>query len=113
MIRSIYIPKDAPPRRDLPNDQIREAIKDPTGKLWVSLENATSVEQNLLLRDTFHFHPLAIEDCQNVGYQTPKVDEFDDQIFVIAQALQPGQSQVADEGLDHGRLSRHPAKNWT
>jgi len=59
------------------------------GFLWVSLENAPTSEINHVLDDIFHFHHLAIEDCQSPGYQTSKIDDFSDYIFIIAHAILP------------------------
>lgn len=36
------------------------------------------------LRETFHFHPLDIEDCKSVN-QRPKIDIYDDYYFLILQ----------------------------
>jgi len=56
--------------------------------VWVSLENPDDAEM-AVLSDVFQFHPLAIEDCQNVGYQPPKVDDFGSYIFLIVHAIHP------------------------
>jgi len=66
-----------------------QALQDPAGLLWVSLEETNTAEVNAILRDVFHFHPLAIEDCLSDGYQAPKVDIFSDYLFIIVHALQP------------------------
>jgi magnesium transporter len=95
MIRSIFCPKNAPRQIDLPLDQIAQALQDPEGLLWVSLEQPADEEIQTILGDTFHFHPLAIEDCLSDGYQAPKVDIFNDYLFIIAHALKP------DFPLDH------------
>lgn len=68
---------------------------DPDNLLWVSLENASDSEINLALDQTFHFHPLAIEDCLSDEYQTAKVDDYKDYIFIIVNALKP-QKEIHD-----------------
>ena len=62
-----------------------------TGFLWVSLEAATEEEILLILRDTFKFHPLTIEDCQSVGYQVAKLDDFISYVFIIVHAIKSTQ----------------------
>ncbi len=57
--------------------------------LWVSLEKSDNDEIESVLSGKFQFHPLTIEDCQSIGYQTPKVDDFDSYIFIIANAIRP------------------------
>jgi magnesium transporter len=89
MIRSLYCPKIGPRRFNLTPTEMAQALDDPDGLLWVSLEQPTEVEIQSILHDTFHFHPLAIEDCQSAGYQTPKVDNFDAYLFIITHALRP------------------------
>jgi magnesium transporter len=89
MIRSIFCPKNAPRQFDLSPEQMAHALQDPEGLLWVSMEETNEAEVNAVLRDVFHFHPLAIEDCLSDGYQAPKVDIFSDYLFIIVHALQP------------------------
>lgn len=67
---------------------MKAALAQPEELLWVSLEHPDASEFSLL-RDVFHFHPLAIEDCQSSGYQPPKVDDFGAYIFMIVHAIQP------------------------
>jgi magnesium transporter len=95
MIRSIFCPKDAPRQFNLSPDQMAQALQNPEGLLWVSLEQPTEEEIRVVLQDVFHFHPLAIEDCISDDYQAPKVDVFGKYLFIIVHALQP------DFPLDH------------
>lgn len=90
MIRSIFCSPNQPPLTDLSLEQIAEALARKEGLLWVSLEQPSEQEFAAVLNDTFHFHPLVIEDCQSVGYQAPKVDIFSDYLFLILHALKPG-----------------------
>lgn len=48
---------------------------------WRHLTNPTEEDFDFL-RDTFHFHPLDIEDCKSVN-QRPKIDIYDDYYFLI------------------------------
>ncbi|MEA4906603.1 MAG: magnesium/cobalt transporter CorA [Chloroflexi bacterium] len=89
MIRSIYVPKGGPARSHLSQEELTVALQDQEGLLWVSLEHPREEETQSVLRDLFHFHPLAIEDCLSQGYQAPKVDDFGPYIFIISHAIQP------------------------
>jgi magnesium transporter len=95
MIHSVYYPKNGPRRFDPGLMEMTQALQDPEGLLWVSLEQPTEAEIQTVLADTFHFHPLAIEDCLSDGYQAPKVDIFSNHLFIIVHALLP------DFPLDH------------
>jgi magnesium transporter len=88
MIRSIYFPsKDTPPLRDLSHADLVSSLQNQNGLLWVSLEDLSDDEAHEILAGIFQFHPLAIEDCISVGYQTPKIDDFGSYIFLITHAI--------------------------
>src|SRR6266481_3109430 len=55
------------------------------GLFWVDLESPTGDEFNLL-HEVFDFHPLAVEDAMR-PHQRPKVDEFDDYFFLVADEV--------------------------
>jgi magnesium transporter len=46
----------------------------------------------------FELHPLAIEDARH-GHQRPKIEEYDDDLFVVAHAL-----ETAGEEIQAGEL---------
>jgi len=87
MIRSLYFPQKGTLQWDLPADSLRTALTDPDGLLWISLEQPSADEIKTILADMFHFHPLAIEDTQSQGYQTPKVDDYGEYLFMVILAL--------------------------
>ncbi|OQY48739.1 MAG: magnesium and cobalt transport protein CorA [Anaerolineaceae bacterium 4572_78] len=90
MIHSLFYQKDGTIRRNLTLIEIEQAYKSSEGVLWVSLEDPIAEEIHGLLHDIFQFHPLTIEDCENIGYQAPKIDVFGDYLFLIMHAIQPG-----------------------
>lgn len=57
----------------------------PDELLWVDLEVPTKEEEKILT-DCFHFHPLAVEDCLSPS-QFPKIDVYDSYIFVVAHGI--------------------------
>lgn len=87
MIRIIYFPPTEAPSFDHTLDEIENLVNHPGAFVWVSLEKTTPEEVNRVLADTFHFHPLSVEDCVSSGYQPPKVDDFGTYIFLILHAL--------------------------
>lgn len=107
MIRSVYYSNSNPPKYNLTPDEIQTVVGNDAGLLWVSLENPSDSEINTILRDTFHFHPLAIEDSLSTGYQTPKIDDFGGYLFVIAHALGPDMQK-----LDTVELNSFLGKNY-
>jgi magnesium transporter len=100
MIRSLYYSPDDTLQFDLQPADIAQLQHAPGGILWVSLEQPTDEEVQTILRDTFHFHHLAIDDCLSHNYQPPKVDDFGDYIFIIVHALRPDCDLDLDTELD-------------
>ncbi len=92
MIRSIYFAPNNTIQLNLQLEEISTLILQPSGLLWVSLEQPSQEEFWTILQDTFKFHPLAIEDCQSTGYQTPKIDDFGQYLFIIVHAISPQQN---------------------
>jgi magnesium transporter len=60
-------------------------LKNEAVLLWVDITNCTD-EEALILRDVFHFHPLAIEDTRNQR-QRPKLEEYDNYVFLIINSV--------------------------
>lgn len=94
MIRSIHCPSAGERRKDLSPPEIRAIAESGDGLLWVSLEDAADAEVVGILQAGFHFHPLTVADCINELYQAPKIDIFDDYLFIITHAVNP---PAADE----------------
>lgn len=67
-------------------DALRAALADTAGLLWVDLLIGSEADA-ALLRDVFHFHPLTIEDCLSPHVDPAKIDDHDDYLFVVVQAL--------------------------
>ncbi|HCS38285.1 MAG: magnesium/cobalt transporter CorA [Anaerolineaceae bacterium] len=100
MIRSAYFEPNQPVQFLNNVEAIKPKMDSKTGFLWVSLESATEDEVYLILRDTFKFHPLSIEDCLSPGYQVAKVDDFISYLFIIAHAIKPAEDLHELETLE-------------
>lgn len=90
MINIVYFPKIGAPQFNLPFSALRGALADREGLVWVALEEPDEEEITRVLINQFHFHPLAIEDCQSDGYQTPKLDDYGEYLFLIVQSVTSG-----------------------
>ncbi|MPZ22221.1 MAG: hypothetical protein GEU28_01450 [Dehalococcoidia bacterium] len=55
--------------------------------LWVDIQSEDEESARRLLQDDFGFHYLAVDDCFNRRVDVPKVDDYDDHIFIVAQRL--------------------------
>lgn len=85
--------------REIAARAIPPALRDHRGLLWVDLERPDDQAAQLLDK-TFRFHPLAIEDCLSQSIQHPKVDDYDQYLFIIAHAVRaelPLEAQDTEE----------------
>lgn len=86
MIRSFIFKNGKMVSRDVEPDLLRLLLYDDDVQMWVDLESPTAEESKSILETIFDFHPLAIEDCLTVS-ERPKVDEYDNAIFVVIHAV--------------------------
>jgi magnesium transporter len=87
MIRIQYHDPETGLRNDLQTGDLLAALHNPHGLLWVDFE-ATSPEQDEpILKDYFHFHPLAIDDALQESH-VPKVDDWGDYLYVVLHGIQ-------------------------
>lgn len=68
--------------------------------LWIDLDDPLNGDIEAVSK-VLKFHPLAIEDTRN-DYQRPKVEEYDDHLFMIVNSLVPKPSErtIALEEVD-------------
>ena len=87
-----------------PLERVGEAVQSGEGTLWLDLENTpdeASPFAERILRDVFHFHPLAIEDALRETH-IPKVDDWDDYIYLVfhASRIDPDTDDLSLQELD-------------
>jgi magnesium transporter len=66
--------------------QIPEMLSSGEGLLWVDIEENTT-EDGEFLSKVFPFHHLAVADCVSKNIHPPKIDEFDDHLFIIIHGI--------------------------
>ena len=72
---SCYNDPNGQMRLDLSPEEIARALAAGGGTLWVDIDTRDSKKVSML-RDVFHFHPLAIEEAVNPDSRV-KLEEFD------------------------------------
>jgi len=93
------------------SDATPGAVADLVGSgatFWLDLDGLDA-EATGLLADTFHLHPLAIEDAEHFG-QRPKIDEFDDFTYFVVHGAVPegfGTSELHIFLLEHSVITVH------
>ncbi len=85
MIRSLYYAHDGLLSADLPLEGLADALRDAGGLLWVDFSNEPADVCEPILRETFGFHPLAVDDAL-AELHTPKVDDWGEYIYLALHA---------------------------
>jgi magnesium transporter len=85
MIRSFYHHGTDVPATDLKREQLRAALADAGGMLWIDVVGTDADEINSILSGIFDFHTLTIEACLN-GTRRPKLENHGDYVFVVVSA---------------------------
>jgi len=87
MIKSaFYLAPDGELLDQLGTEQIKKFLATGEGLLWVDTEDVTD-EDTELLSDVFCFHPLAVADCISKNIHPPKIDDFEDYLFIIVHGI--------------------------
>ncbi|HUQ80052.1 MAG TPA: CorA family divalent cation transporter, partial [Gemmatimonadaceae bacterium] len=71
--------------QDIPPREIRDALADPTTRLWVDIDS-TSRHQHAILEKLFRFHPLTVEDTLNPNSRV-KIEAYDGYLFIVLRAV--------------------------
>lgn len=98
MIRSLYRTKDGRFQTDLKPEQFGKLLQgEARSLLWVDFEDNPPEVDEPILRDTFGFHPLAIEDALRQSH-VPKLDDWGEYLYVVLHTVQL--DRQSDGGLD-------------
>lgn len=94
MMRIIHRRGDGTLATGLDAGGIPAALADPRGLLWVDFLDEPRESCEPILRDTFAFHPLAIDDAIAESH-VPKVDDWDSYLYLVLHAvsLEPGAAE--------------------
>ncbi len=78
---------------DIQVEAISEYVTRPDCFVWVALAEPDPAELDKMAEE-FGLHPLAIEDARK-GHQRPKIDEYDDSLFVVLQTVETPEDGLA------------------
>ncbi|MFO0910334.1 MAG: magnesium/cobalt transporter CorA [Isosphaeraceae bacterium] len=88
--RILYRESSGPIHLDWPVERLPEALQDAQGIVWVDLDDrgsSFSADAERILRDLFHFHPLAIEDALKETH-VPRVDDWGEYLYIVFHAIE-------------------------
>jgi magnesium transporter len=82
---TVYVYKDGVTKTA---DRIEPQWLDPASgvTLWVDVVQPTPEEGQQILAETFHFHPLSVEDALSEIHQ-PKVEPYDHYLYIILHGI--------------------------
>jgi magnesium transporter len=86
MTRSVYYSHDHLLKTDLSPSEITLALQDQAGVLWVDFQDAPDSDVEPILRDVFHFHPLAIDDALEETH-VPKLDDWGTFLYIVLHTI--------------------------
>jgi magnesium transporter len=88
-------------------NQLPELLKESNVVIWVDMEKP-SLEDDQILLDVFHFHPLTVEDSRGTRHH-PKIDEFPDYIYFIFHGVR---ADTSSERFNTIELDGYLGKNF-
>lgn len=86
MIRVLCRRPGGGPAVELAPAELPGALADPAALLWVDCVDEPHGSTEALLRDVFHFHPLAIDDAIQESH-VPKVDDWGSYLYLVLHAV--------------------------
>jgi magnesium transporter len=99
MIRSLYRAQEGDIRTGLKLDELGTVLQDARGLLWLDFVAEQPDVCEPILRETFGFHPLAIEDALHQTH-VPKVDDWTEYLYMVLHAVVFDDSKLDSLELD-------------
>lgn len=93
-----YLYRNGQRLREVAIDEKVDCADDKSEFVWIGIADPTPAELRTL-QDTYKLHPLAVEDALKAD-QLPKVDVYDDQLFVVART-----AHLIDSKISHGETA--------
>ncbi len=102
MMRILYRRADGTIEAALPAEALPAALHDPGGLLWVDFCDESDETCERIMREVFHFHPLAIDDALRESH-VPKLDDWESYLYLVLHAVSfdpAAEEQLATQELD-------------
>ena len=84
--RSYFLTPEGRVEMELSEAAVRDALERGEGSLWLDFDIPTAEDREFLLR-VFGLHPVAVDSCLDMAAQVPKVDDYDDYIFIVSRGI--------------------------
>ena len=101
MLRILYFPAGELMRTDVILTEVPGILAGKTGLLWFDFEDTPAEDDQPILSDVFHFHPLAIDDALQESH-VPKLDDWGEYLYIVLHAAdyQPDTNRLETLELD-------------
>lgn len=109
MIRSVYQTGAGDVQTSLSPDSLATAHEDREGLLWVDFYDEPPESCEVILRQVFKFHPLAIDDALEETH-VPRVDDWGEYLYLVLHAV--AFDQRAEEPLNTVELDLFLGRNY-
>ena len=86
MIRTLFLGDDQQRTTSPASDEIDALLRVDRGALWLDFEGEPPEVCEPILRETFGFHPLAIDDALQETH-VPKIDDWEDYLYIVLHAV--------------------------
>lgn len=93
-----YLYRDGARVRSVSIDETVDCAEKRSEFVWIGIADPTAEEMRSL-QDSYDLHPLAVEDAI-VADQLPKIDVYDDQLFVVART-----ARLVGETMEYGETA--------
>ena len=91
-------------------EEIARDLASGTGTLWVDIDTRDA-NQVSILKDIFHFHPLAIEEAANPQARV-KLEEFDEYLLLIVRTIAFCETTEDPYDLETANIALFLGKNY-
>jgi magnesium transporter len=99
MIRVLFFSKQDGLQTNYPIEKLGQALQENDGLFWVDFCGEANETCEPILRETFGFHPLAVEDALQQT-NLPKVDDWGDYLYIVLDALDFPDQELKQIELD-------------
>jgi magnesium transporter len=106
--KAYYLTPEGKLQRDLTESDIVKAFGSHQGLLWVDISETTEADVKFLER-AFHFHHLSVEDCVSSDIHPPKIDAFNDYLFIVVHGINYA---ATSEIVETAELAVYLGKNF-
>lgn len=85
MIRSLFTNSSGKIEYDLSLERISTILRNKSGLLWLDMIEEDIPASEVILRDIFEFHPLAVADALSQSH-VPRVDDWGNYLYIVLHA---------------------------